>query len=49
MAEPDKNIMPFIEYGFGMNTLYGYLPQEIKSSPFVSEILQVLNLPRIPI
>jgi LuxR family maltose regulon positive regulatory protein len=44
MAESDKNIMPFIEYSSGMNALYGHLPQEIKSSPFVSEILQSIEL-----
>lgn len=44
MAESDKNIMPFIEYSSGMNALYGHLPQEIKNSPFVSEILQSIKL-----
>ena len=44
MAEPENNFMPFIEYSSGMNALYGQLPQQIKSRPFVEKILQNIEV-----
>ena len=44
MAEPEDNFMPFIEYSSGMNALYGQLPMQIKSRPFVEKILQNVEL-----
>jgi LuxR family maltose regulon positive regulatory protein len=47
MAEPENNIMPFIEYSAGMTALYGQLPEEIKSSPFVAKILQRIEVTQL--
>jgi LuxR family maltose regulon positive regulatory protein len=47
MAEPENNIMPFIEYSAGMTALYGQLPEEIKNSPFVAKILQKIEVTQL--
>jgi len=44
MAEPESNLMPFIEYSSGMSALYGQLPQQIKHKPFVETILRNIEL-----
>lgn len=44
LAEKDNNIMPFIEYGPAMSALYSRLPQQIKTRPFVENILKNIEV-----
>lgn len=44
IAEKDQCIMPFIEYGAGMSTLYHQLPTQLKQKPFVENVLGQIQL-----